>query len=164
MINKTPVSVYKIRFNDCDMFGHLNNARYLDYLINAREDHLKDHHNFDINHYYKNDFAWVINSHEIVYIRPAVYNEMVAIQSTLLNIENDSLHVETMMMNENKDHIKAIMRSKLIPINIKTGRREQHLPEFMDWAKTLVNTEIDLSKNFQERTMELLSEFKAKKL
>ena len=29
------------RFSDCDPFGHLNNARYIDYFINAREDHLR---------------------------------------------------------------------------------------------------------------------------
>jgi acyl-CoA thioesterase FadM len=38
----TPKSFYTIRFGDCDLFGHLNNARYLDYFINAREEHLKE--------------------------------------------------------------------------------------------------------------------------
>ena len=52
-MNKSPNSNYKIRFNDCDMFGHLNNSRYLDYLINAREDHLKDYYSFDFTEYYK---------------------------------------------------------------------------------------------------------------
>ncbi len=28
----------KIRFQDCDPFNHLNNAAYINYLINARED------------------------------------------------------------------------------------------------------------------------------
>ena len=46
--NKTPSSLFKIRFNDCDMFGHLNNARFIDYLINARQDHLKEHYDFII--------------------------------------------------------------------------------------------------------------------
>ena len=53
-MEKTPKSRDKIRFTDCDMFGHLNNSRYLDYLINAREDHLKDFYNFDFNQYYRN--------------------------------------------------------------------------------------------------------------
>ena len=37
------------RFQDCDPFGHLNNARYMDYLINAREDQLI--HFYQINIY-----------------------------------------------------------------------------------------------------------------
>ena len=162
-MNKSPHSNYKVRFNDCDMFGHLNNSRYLDYLINAREDHLKNEYNFDINHYYKNDLAWVISNHEISYIRPAVYNEIVCIQSTLLKLESELLHVETIMMNEKQDHLKSIMRSRLIPINIKTGRKEQHNPEFMTWAKELVNHEVKNEDSLQDRIKQLLVGIKESK-
>jgi YbgC/YbaW family acyl-CoA thioester hydrolase len=161
-MEKNPSSKDKIRFTDCDMFGHLNNSRYLDYLINAREDHLKDFYNFDFNEYYKNDLGWVIGSHEIVYIRPAIFNEIVTIQSTLLNLEIDLLHVETIMMNEEQNQIKTIMRSKLIPINLKTGRKVMHNSEFMDWAKTIENKEIGSQGNLQDRIKKLLSDFKAK--
>ena len=44
-------STTHIRFQDCDPFGHLNNAQYLDYFMNAREDHLLANYAFDI-------FAW----------------------------------------------------------------------------------------------------------
>ena len=37
-----------IRFPDCDPFNHLNNAHYLDYFINAREDHLMNGMGFNI--------------------------------------------------------------------------------------------------------------------
>lgn len=161
-MNKNPNSKYKIRFPDCDMFGHLNNSRYIDYLINAREDHLKDFYNFDFNEYYKNDLAWVINSHEITYLRPAIFNEIVTIQSTLLNADIESLHLETIMMNENQNQIKAIMRSILIPINLKTGRKVPHNSELMEWAKTIENTEVGNQGNLKERIIQLLSNFKSK--
>lgn len=160
-MEKNPNSNYKIRFTDCDMFGHLNNSRYLDYLINAREDHLKDFYNFDFNEYYKNDLAWVIGSHEITYLRPAIFNEIVTIQSTLLNLEIDSLHIETIMMNEERKQIKAIMRSRLIPINLKTGRKVPHNPEFMKWAKAIENKEAGNQGNLQDRIKQLLTDSKA---
>ena len=47
-IVKEPTSSVIIRFQDCDPFGHLNNARYLDYFINAREDHLAEYYDLDI--------------------------------------------------------------------------------------------------------------------
>ena len=161
-MNREPNSKYKIRFNDCDLFGHLNNSRYLDYFINAREDHLKEHYNLDLTAYYKNDLAWLVGSHEIVYLRPAIYNEVVTIQSALLFADNEFLHLETIMMNEKQSHLKAIMRTKLIPVNTKTGKKEQHQPEFMEWAKAVENTEINSYKNLQIRIKHLLSELKAK--
>lgn len=163
-MNKSPNSNYKIRFNDCDLFGHLNNSRYLDYFINAREDHLKEYYNLDLTVYYKNDLAWLVGSHEIVYLRPAIYNEVVTIQSTLLSADNEFLHLETMMMNEKKNHLKAIMRTKLIPVNTKTGKKEQHRPEFIEWAKSVENTEISNQENLQDRIKHLLSDFKAKQI
>jgi acyl-CoA thioester hydrolase len=161
-MEKNPKSKDKIRFPDCDMFGHLNNSRYLDYLINAREDHLKDFYNFDFNEYYKNDVAWVIGSHEIVYIRPAVFNEIVTIQSSLLHLDVDFLHVETIMMNEGQNQIKAIMWSKLIPVNLKTGRKVPHDSKFMEWAKAIVNTEILNNVDLQTRIKQLLTDIKVK--
>lgn len=154
-MNITPKSSYKIRFSDCDMFGHLNNSRYLDYIINAREDHLIENYNFDFNHYYKNDLAWVIGSHEITYARPAIYNEIIVIQTTLLNVEESLLHVEAIIYNEKETHMKAIMRTKLVPVNLKTGRKEKHPLDFMDWVKKLVNTSISEDTTLLERVKQV---------
>jgi acyl-CoA thioester hydrolase len=162
MMEINPKSKDKIRFTDCDMFGHLNNSRYLDYLINAREDHLKDFYNFDFNEYFKNDLAWVISSHEIAYIRPAFFNEIVTIQSSLLQLDTEQLHIETIMMNEEQNQIKAVMRSKLVPISLKTGRKVQHNPDFMEWAKKIENKEVRNQDNLQDRIKQLNIELKLK--
>lgn len=160
-MDKHPVSLYKIRFNDCDLFGHLNNARYLDYLMNAREDHLKEFYNLDLTVYYKKNVAWVVSSHEIAYLRPAVYNEMVAIQSTLLKVDDDSLFLEIVMMNEKKDHLKAIVRTELVSINIKTGRKEKHLPQFMEWAKCVENIDTEFEPEMKSRIKQIIRSFEA---
>lgn len=161
-MEKNPISKDKIRFTDCDMLGHLNNSRYLDYLINAREDHLKDFYNFDYQEYFKNDLAWVFTGHEIAYIKPAIYNEIVTIQSTLLQLDLDQLHLETIMMNEAQNQIKAVMRSKLVPISLKTGRKVQHNPAFMEWAKKIENKEALNQGNLQDRIKQLIMDSKSK--
>ena len=162
-MTKTPHSVHKIRFSDCDPFGHLNNARYLDYFLDAREEHLKHAYDFNLTAHYTNGLAWVIGSHEIVYIRPAVYNEQVRITSTLLQAENDSLHVEMLMMNEQQDQLKAVIRTTFIPINTKTGKRDQHPADLLEWAKTIENAEPGMQTNLQDRIKTLLGELKAGK-
>lgn len=157
-----PKSKDKIRFTDCDMFGHLNNSRYLDYLINAREDHLKNFYNFDFQEYFKQDLGWVFSSHEIAYLRPAIYNEVVTIQSTLLQLDLEYLHIETIMKNETENQIKAVMRSKLVPISLKTGRKVPHSLEFMEWARGIENKEISKQDNLQIRIQELTVALKSK--
>lgn len=133
-----PSSFEKIRFHDCDMFGHLNNARYIDYMINARQDHLREAYDFNIHHYYRNQQGWVISSHEIAYLKPAVFDERVVVESQLLHMGNDYLFVEVAMLNEDRSHYKAVLRSRLTFINLKTGKKELHGEEFMNWAQQLV--------------------------
>jgi acyl-CoA thioester hydrolase len=142
------------------MFGHLNNARYLDYMISARQDHLKEAYSFDYNSYYKNNLGWVISYHEIQYLKPAFFEENVSIQSSLLNADNETLYVEVLMMNEAKSHLKAILRSKLTFINLKTGRKEQHAPEFIEWAKSLVLDEVNTNTSIQDRIKQVLTVLK----
>lgn len=70
-IIKEPMSDVVIRFQDCDPFGHLNNARYIDYFINAREDHLSEHYDFDIYERQKQSNSnWVVAKTKIAYIFP----------------------------------------------------------------------------------------------
>lgn len=154
-MNKNPNSVYKIRFSDCDLFGHLNNARYIDYFMNAREDHLKDEYNLTLTEYYQKGISWVVTGHEIAYLRSAIYDEMVNIETTLLLAESDSLYVELIMTDEAKSHLKAVMRTKFTPINPKTGKREPHTAEFMKFAKSIENSVAGNQKNLQDRIKEL---------
>ncbi|WP_162127899.1 acyl-CoA thioesterase [Flavobacterium phycosphaerae] len=152
----TPTSVYTVRFSDCDLFGHLNNARYIDYFLNAREDHLKHYHNLNLEEFYQNNIAWVVGGHEIAYLRPALYNETITIQSTLLKADTEYLLVETQMKNENQNHLKAIMRTRFVPVNTKTGRKIPHEPSFMEWAKTIENREVAEYTTLQERIEQLI--------
>ena len=66
------------------------------------------------------------------------------------------------MMDEGQNQIKAIMWSKLIPVNLKTGRKVTHDSKFMEWAKTIVNTEVINNVDLQIRTKQLLTDIKMK--
>jgi YbgC/YbaW family acyl-CoA thioester hydrolase len=155
-----PSSIEKIRFHDCDMFGHLNNARYIDYMISARQDHLREAYDFNIQDFYRNQQGWVISTHEIAYLKPAFFDERVVVESQLLHLGKDYLFVEVAMLNENRSHYKAVLRSRLTFINLKTGKKELHPEEFMNWAQQLADTENLVEMSLQERVGMLLNNLK----
>ncbi len=157
-------SSYTIRFSDCDLFGHLNNARYIDYILNAREDHLKSYYNLDLRTFHQQGLSWFVGGHEIVYLKPALYNEQVTIQSSLIAAGEDYLVMEAVMFNEPETHIKAICRTRFIPINVTTGRKENHPSQFMNEfvAGALVEG-IDATESLRERINFLLSQLKLQK-
>jgi YbgC/YbaW family acyl-CoA thioester hydrolase len=158
-MQKQPFSYYTVRFSDCDLFGHLNNARYIDYFLNAREDHLKNAYQLSLKDFYQQGLGWLVTSHEIYYLKPADYNENIYIQSALLKANEDSLNVEMLMMDEKKTHLKAIMRTKFVAVNIKTGKREKHTAAFMEFA-TSIEFESDRSiLSVKERIAEVMALF-----
>lgn len=132
-------SSYTIRFSDCDPFRHLNNARYIDYFLNAREDHLRDHYQMDLADFYRKGMGWVVLQHEIIYLRPASFNENVSVLSGLLDSGPAHLHVEMLMLDSSQKQLKALMHTKFVPVSLTTGKKEPHTAEFMEFIsdKTL---------------------------
>lgn len=160
-MNKNPQSIYTIRFSDCDLFGHLNNARYLDYFLNAREDHLKAHYQMSLTDFYKKGTSWLVGSHEINYLKPAMYNEEVVISSALIKASAQSLLVEMQMMNMAQTEIKAVMWTRFIPVNVKTGKRENHPTDFMDFALGIAVENDFVDAGLKNRITNLLREKKS---
>jgi YbgC/YbaW family acyl-CoA thioester hydrolase len=131
MMEKTPISFYTVRFNDCDPLGHLNNSKYIDYFLNAREDHLKEHYNIDLLEWAQQGIAFVVTQHEIRYLRPATYNESVGIQSALIGWADTWLQVEMLMFDKNRQ-LKAICWTKFTRIDPATGKKTTHPAPFLE--------------------------------
>jgi YbgC/YbaW family acyl-CoA thioester hydrolase len=139
-LNKVWETVHAIRFPDCDPFNHLNNSRYIDYFINAREDHLLKFHHFNVYELLRESgLSWVIGKNEIVYIRPALLMETVVIRSTILKIDERMILVEMSMWDEQKTAIKAVLWTTFVHYNLKTQRTEKHEPEFINMFQPYEN-------------------------
>ena len=157
-MNKEPQSIYTVRFSDCDLFGHLNNARYLDYFLNAREDHLKSYYQLDLATYYLKGIGWLVGSHEINYLKPAKYNEEVTIKSSLIKANDQYLLVEMQMTNVEETALKAVIWTRFIPVNVKTGKRENHPNDFMEFAKGIELENKFADASFKDRVLALMKD------
>lgn len=129
----------KIRFQHCDPFNHLNNAEYLNYLVNAREDQLIEHYGIDIYEMGRNEGkSWVVGTNQIAYIRPAFTMEEIVIQSQLLAFDQTSLQVELRMYNKDKTELKAVMWSRYVHFDLINQKRHNHSPEMMELFSQVV--------------------------
>jgi YbgC/YbaW family acyl-CoA thioester hydrolase len=154
-LEKTIESKTKIRFQDCDPFNHLNNSKYIDYIINAREDQLLAYYNFDI---YKlgleKGISWVVAQNQIAYLVPATLMETVTIQSQLLYYDEKNLLLEAFMWNENKTVLKAILWTKFVHFDLRTQKSTTHSEELMSFFKQIENR-LSEPVSFDERVKSL---------
>jgi len=133
-----PRTFYTIRFNDCDPFGHLNNSRYIDYFLNAREDHLKEHYSIDLKEWAAKGIGFVVSRHEIQYIRAVSYNDTVCIQSALVGYGDNYLEVEMQMYDKDRQQLKATLFSKFTQINLRTGKKDNLTAELEEFARQVL--------------------------
>lgn len=127
MENKILQSTYQVRFQDSDPFRHLNNARYLDYFVNAREDQFEAGFGIKTGEMaFKEHIGWVVTSNLVSYLVPATVNEDILIESQVLDFGNKHLLIEMTMWDLKKTHLKALNWVNLVHVDIKTGRPTNH--------------------------------------
>ena len=128
----------KIRFQDCDPFNHLNNARYLDYYINAREDQLIEYYNLDLFKIIREQaLGWVVSNSQVSYIKPVFTMEEIIIDSKLIQFSSKHLTIEARMWNHDKTTLKSFCWINFVHFNLKTNMVENHSNDFMQLFKTV---------------------------
>lgn len=136
---REPESLATIRFQDCDPFGHLNNARYVDYFFNARQDQLVEHYNLST---YEPDSpakaSWVVSRTQIAYLRPAQVMEQVLIRTRLIHFSDTTLVVEGLMLDREGKQLKAFSWVEFVYVSLATGRPTSHPEELLALCRTIV--------------------------
>ena len=150
-LSKVIESKVKVRFPDCDPFNHLNNSKYLDYFLNAREDQLIENYDFDLHKLAKEKgISWVVGQSQITYMSPAVLMETVVIESKLIAFDAKSLTMEAIMWNEDKTIVKALLWSKFVHFDLRTLRTQVHSEELTSFFEKIV-APFDSPVTFEER-------------
>ncbi|MEO8589666.1 MAG: acyl-CoA thioesterase [Flavobacteriales bacterium] len=130
--NPIPSSVLTIRFQDCDPFNHLNNGRYVDYFLNAREDHLLEHYDLDIYRIaQKTGLCWVVSTSQMAYLRPAVLMEKVLIETQLIAYGPKHVKVEMRMWDAAKTTLKSFCWMGFVHFDLKQNKVATHTPEYI---------------------------------
>ena len=142
-----------IRFQDCDPYSHLNNGRYIDYFMNAREDQVWKAFDFNIYDYSRTTgLGWVVTQNQIAYVRPALLMEEVTIESQLTESKPKFIQVE-MRMYDNERKLKSLLWAQFIHIDIRKARSIEHSQELQEiFDKACLPIE---EKDFNQRLKQL---------
>jgi len=160
--NKNPESKRLIRFQDCDPFGHLNNSKYIDYMINVREDHLVEEYDLNVFLMAQRDKrSWIVGQNEIVYLKPSLIMEKVVISTSLIDFTDRYVQAEMVMYDEKKSHIKAVLWTRFFHFDFGLGKAVSHTEELMRiFEKLLIKLPVD---RVEERAKILSRDLKKEK-
>ena len=145
-------STTTVRFQDCDPFQHLNNARYLDYFLNAREDQLANVYGFNIfEHTQTENQAWVVTRTHIAYLTPARVMEQIVIQTRLIQMSETLIVVEGVMFDSELKRPKAVVWMEFAYVSLLTGRPAKHSEDLMQLFAQVVVENVYEADGFNAR-------------
>ena len=144
------------------MLGHLNNARYLDYFLNAREDHIATHYAFNLRALAREQrAAWVITKHHLSYLRPARHAETVRIGTQLVHFDNQNLVIEMQMRSADNSRLLALLWSEMAYVSMPAGTRTDHANVMMDLLDELDVEDVNYDPDgFDDRVKEVRQQLK----
>ncbi len=153
-----------VRFQDCDPFGHLNNARYVEYFMNARTDQLQAHYDFDIFGVGQEIGSnWVVSKTEIVFLRPALLREKIRIETRLIEATSRKLVVEGVMRDASGKQIKSIAWVEFTFVSLANGRPTNHTEQLTHLFNEVQVSDIYGKHTFDERVAQLRTLQRAKR-
>ena len=145
-------SRYVVRFQDCDPFGQLNNARYIDYIFNARQDQLARDYGFHIFEHGKDtNQNWVVTRSHIAYLYPALVNESIVIRTKLIQMTESTIVVEAIMFDLELKRPKAVSWTEFTYVSLATGRTVKHPDDLMALFTQVVVEGIWSADGFNQR-------------
>ena len=106
-----------MRWSDCDMLGHVNNAVFLTYAEQGRTDYFKDLQ-WDWSKY-----GIILARAEVDFIKPLLYTDIPFIYTKCARMGNKSFDMECLITHEKDTEQRVVARMKciLVMIDYHTG-------------------------------------------
>jgi acyl-CoA thioester hydrolase len=160
---KVPESKLFVRFQDCDPLGHLNNVRYFDYFLNAREEHTYKYYNLNLMELARQHRAnWLVTNHHIAYLRPANLGAVIHIQTRIIHFDNTTIVIEGMMLNKDKTKLKSLLWTTMRYVSLESGKPTDHPDDIMNMLEQLdVDDVMYDPDNFQVRIKQITKHLKS---
>lgn len=123
---------YRVRPDDIDMFQHVHNSRYFDYVMAARYDHMELFYGMAMEEFMSSGYGWVVRTAHIDYKRALVMGQEFSVETGIESINSKGCRVtfEIKMAKNNK--IACDGWFDFILIDIKTGRSRHVTQEMID--------------------------------
>ncbi|MDE6134287.1 MAG: acyl-CoA thioesterase [Muribaculaceae bacterium] len=111
----------QLRFNDADLFGHVNNTVYLQFFDLAKVAYFSTLLDGRIDW---KAFGLVVANINCDFFAPAYLDESLQVLTSVAALGNKSLVLEQRLTDKATGSVKAIARTTMVNLNLRTGATE----------------------------------------
>ncbi|RKR83855.1 acyl-CoA thioester hydrolase/thioesterase-3 [Mucilaginibacter gracilis] len=121
-IYKTFESELRVRPDDIDMFRHVHNSKYLDYVLAARYDQMDVCYGMSMEKFMERGFGWVVKAVHINYKRALVLGDYFIVKTSIETIDDRGCRVRFMITNKTNDKTSCDGWFDFVMIDMITGK------------------------------------------
>lgn len=115
-------SELRVRPDDIDMFNHVHNSKYLDYVLAARYEQMEKFYGMPWEHFTKQGLGWVVSHVDINFKRPLLMNDLMLIRTGILAMNDKGCSVQFEIINHKTGKVASDGIFDYVLIDLNTGR------------------------------------------
>lgn len=115
-------TTHKVRPDDIDMFNHVHNSIYLDYVLAARYEQMDICYGMSMEKFLEMGYGWVVKTVHINYKRSLGLGDSFSVETGIENIDPKGCKVSFEMINLKNNKISSDGWFEFVMIDLKTGK------------------------------------------
>lgn len=132
----TPYSIFesdfRVRPDDIDMFMHVHNSKYFDYVLAARYDQMERFYGMPMEEFLKSGLGWVVRTAYVDYKRALTLGDEFKVQTGILYIEAKGCRVQFEIINSKTNKVCCDGWFDYVMIDIKSGKSQKVTQAIID--------------------------------
>jgi thioesterase-3 len=123
---------HRVRPDDIDMFQHVHNSRYFDYVLAARYEQMERFYGMSMEKFIERGFGWVVSRVFFDYKRPLALGDYFVVRTGIESINGNGCRVSFWITNKATQKISCEGWFEYVMIDIKTGRSQKIPQDIID--------------------------------
>ena len=122
----------KVRPDDIDMFQHVHNSKYFDYVLAARYEQMETAYRMSMEDFIKLGYGWVVKTAHVNFLRPLTLGESFKVTTGILSIDGKGSKVSFEIVSDKTGKLCSDGWFDYVLIDISTGRSKVITQEMID--------------------------------
>ncbi|TKK65983.1 acyl-CoA thioesterase [Ilyomonas limi] len=112
----------RVRPDDIDMFNHVHNSIYFDYVLAARYEQMQQYYGMSMEEFLQQGYGWVVKTAYMDYKRPLTLGDTFLVTTGIVTLQATGCRVEFDIVNKKTNKLCCDGWFDYVMIDIKTGR------------------------------------------
>jgi acyl-CoA thioester hydrolase/thioesterase-3 len=113
---------FRVRPDDIDMFQHVHNSKYFDYVLAARYDQMERCYGMAMEKFMERGFGWVVRTAHVDYKRPLMMGDYFMVKTGIDSINEKGCRVKFSITNKGTNKICCDGWFDYVMIDMQTGK------------------------------------------